>query len=229
MNLAPLIKALAPGEMTVKHRNFSLHPRKSVTCGEGGVVTTSDAELAADVDVYRNHGASVSEEIRHRGPRPYEMPEFKVFGFNYRMTALQAAVGLAQTERFNELVDARRRNAYSYLAALRGIDGIILPAEDKHERNVFWMFGLLVDDAFGCSRDELRAALAARGIETRTFFIPIHLQPIYFEQYRGQRYTVGKELCSRGMYLPSGSGLVPEEIEFVAQNIREVQKKCQVR
>ena len=83
---------------------FSLHPRKSITCGEGGVVTTDDDRLAALVDTYRNHGASVSEEVRHRGPKPYELPEFKVFGFNYRLTDVQAAIATVQLAKLDAFI-----------------------------------------------------------------------------------------------------------------------------
>ncbi|HLX06359.1 MAG TPA: DegT/DnrJ/EryC1/StrS family aminotransferase, partial [Thermoanaerobaculia bacterium] len=85
--------------------------------------------------------------------------------------------------------------------------------------NVFWMYGLLVEDDFGCSRDELRRRLARRGIETRTFFIPVHLQPIYFRRHRGERYPVAEELCRKGLYLPSGPALSAAEIDRVAREV----------
>ena len=138
------------------------------------------------------------------------------------MTNLQAAIGLAQTERLASMVESKRTNASLYENGLRGIRGLVLPSESDHEMSVFWMYGLLVDKEFGCSRDELRAALAARGIETRTFFIPIHLQPIYFAQFQGERYPVAESLCARGLYLPSGSSLTPEDIEFITATIHEV-------
>ena len=95
------------------------------------------------------------------------------------------------------------------------------PPEAAWARNVYWMYGILLDKEFGLSRDELRARLARRGIETRTFFIPMHCQPIYFDQYRGQRYPVAEDLCRRGLYLPSASSLTPDDIEVVVESIRE--------
>jgi len=89
--------------------------------------------------------------------------------------------------------------------------------------NVFWMYALLVEDAFGCSRNDLRQHLASRGIETRSMFIPVHLQPIYHDAFRGQRYPVAEELCRKGLYLPSGPSLSPEEIEYIAGAIAQVQ------
>jgi perosamine synthetase len=82
------------------------------------------------------------------------------------------------------------------------------------------MYGLLVEDEFGPSRDELRRHLAGRGIETRTFFIPMHLQPIYHADYRSERYPVAEDLCRRGLYLPSSSSLSEQDIEFVVQAVK---------
>jgi perosamine synthetase len=142
-------------------------------------------------------------------------------GFNYRMTNLQAAVGLAQTERFEELVGAKRENARYYTRLLKEVEGITSPPEEEWAENVFWMYGVLVEDGFGISRDELRRRLAKRGIETRTFFIPMHVQPVYYEIFKGQRYPVAEDLCRRGFYLPSAVSLRRREIEFVAESIAD--------
>jgi perosamine synthetase len=87
------------------------------------------------------------------------------------------------------------------------------------------MYGVVVEDAFGISRDELRQRLARRGIETRTFFIPIHLQPIYYALYEGRRYPVSEELCRRGLYLPSGATLTEAEITYVCEMVRECREE----
>src|SRR4030067_694776 len=104
------------------------------------------------------------------------------------MTNMQAAVGLAQVEQLEAFVEARRANAARYSQALRQIPGIVTPPEADWAKNVFWMYSILVEDDFGMTRDELRAYLANHGIETRTFFIPMHVQPIYFQAFKGQRY-----------------------------------------
>ncbi len=101
--------------------------------------------------------------------------------------------------------------------------GITTPPEADWAMNVYWMYGILVDEkAYGMNRDQLRRALAERGIETRTFFIPMHCQPVYFDQFRGQRFPVAEDLCRRGFYLPSASSLTRAEIERVVRTIREV-------
>jgi len=86
------------------------------------------------------------------------------------------------------------------------------------------MYGILIGDELGMTRDQLRNALAARGIETRTFFVPMHVQPIYFRDYRGERYPVAEDLCRRGLYLPSSSSLTEPEIEYVAGQILEARR-----
>jgi perosamine synthetase len=190
---------------------FSFYANKIITTGEGGMLTTNDQEIARVARRLRDHAFSQERHFWH-----------EYLGFNYRMTNLQAAVGLAQTERFETLVQVRRDNAARYHEALAAVPGLRLPGEAADTKNVFWMYGLLVEDEFGCSRDELRARLARQGIETRTFFVPIHFQPIYFARFRGQRYPVAERLCQRGLYLPSGSSLTPADIETVARAIAEV-------
>jgi perosamine synthetase len=190
--------------------SFSFYANKIITTGEGGMITTNDDELMRVARRLRDHAFSDERHFWH-----------KYLGFNYRMTNLQAAIGLAQTERLDALVEIRRTNAARYTAALSKIPGLTLPVERPWARNVYWMYGLLVKDEFGISRDELRRRLARRGIETRTFFIPIHLQPIYYDHFKGQRYPVAEELCRRGLYLPSGATLTAAEIDYVCEMVRE--------
>jgi perosamine synthetase len=187
---------------------FSFYGNKIVTTGEGGMVTTNDERLARTVRRLRDHAFSEERHFWHG-----------YLGFNYRMSNLQAAVGLAQTERLPQLVAARRRNAERYRERLEQVNGLTLPGERPDVTNVFWMYALLVEDEFGCSRDELRRRLARQGIETRTFFIPVHLQPIYFRRHRGESFPVAEELCRKGLYLPSGPALRAEEIDFVAREV----------
>lgn len=191
---------------------FSFYGNKIITTGEGGMITTNNRELARLAWNLRDHAFSTERHFWH-----------KHIGFNYRMTNLQAAVGLAQVEQLDAFVEARRSNAREYICRLHGIPGIQTPAEAEWARNVYWMFGILVDrEEYGMSRDELRKALADQGIETRTFFIPMHCQPVYWQQFYGQRYPVAERLCRDGLYLPSASSLSLSELETVAQVIRDV-------
>ena len=138
------------------------------------------------------------------------------------MTNLQAAVGLAQVEQLDDFVAARRRNAREYSCRLHEVPGLTTPPEAEWAKNVFWMYGIVVDrQAYGMSRDELRVVLADNGIETRTFFIPMHCQPVYWEAFKGERYPVAEVLCRDGLYLPSASSLTMTELEYVVDVIRE--------
>jgi perosamine synthetase len=188
---------------------FSFYANKIITTGEGGMVTTNNSELAETVRTLRDHAFSKERHFWH-----------KYIGYSFRLTNLQAAVGLAQTEQMDDFVSCRRRNAAHYSALLRDVPGLTLPVEEPWATNVYWMYGLLVEDDFGISRDELRRRLAARGIETRTFFIPMHVQPIYYADCQDERYPVAEDLCRRGLYLPSATSVSEREIEFVAEAFR---------
>ena len=193
---------------------FSFYGNKILTTGEGGMITTNDQDIARLAWNLRDHAFSSERHFWH-----------KFVGFNYRMTNLQAAVGLAQVERLDELVAARRRNAALYTSLLRDIPGIITPPEAEWAKNVFWMYGIMVErNAYGMNRDELRRVLADNGIETRTFFIPMHCQPVYWKTFKGQRFPVAERLCRDGFYLPSSSSLTVGEIERVAAVISSAQQ-----
>ena len=187
---------------------FSFYANKIITTGEGGMLTTNNRELAATARCLRDHAFSNDRHFWH-----------EYLGFSYRMTSLQAAVGLAQTEHLAELTEQRRKNAALYRESLGGVPGLSLPGERPGVRSVFWMYGLLVEDEFGRSRDDLRNLLARQGIETRTFFVPIHLQPVHFTDYDATRYPVADALCRKGMYLPSSSALTEEELHCVAEAV----------
>jgi perosamine synthetase len=190
--------------------SFSFYGNKIITTGEGGMITTNREDVARLAWNLRDHAFSTERHFWH-----------KFVGYNYRMTNLQAAIGLAQTEQLERFVAARRANAAYYTELLSRIPGVVTPPEAPWAKNVFWMYGILLNKEFGLSRDQLRTALAARSIETRTFFIPMHCQPIYFDQYRGQRFPVAEDLCRRGLYLPSASSLTREDILAVVEAIKE--------
>lgn len=189
---------------------FSFYANKIITTGEGGMITTNNEEFYRKAANLRDHAFSTERHFWH-----------KYQGFNYRMTNIQAAVGLAQVEKFDELVKRRIEHAVLYSSLLKDVKGLILPPVTQEIKNVFWMYSLMLADEFGISRDELRQRLAKRGIETRTFFIPVHLQPLYYNHYKDQKFPVAEDLCRRGLYLPSASGLTTEEIEFVCRSVKE--------
>lgn len=187
---------------------FSFYANKIITTGEGGMLTTNNKKIAEIAQILKNHAFSTERHFWH-----------KYLGFNYRLTNLQAAIGLAQIERFNLLVETRIKNARYYNTLLKDVRGITLPPETKGVKNVYWMYSILIEDDFGLTKDALRKYLAQKGIETRTFFIPIHLQPIYFQKYK-ERFPVAEELCRKGLYLPSSATLTKKDIEYIVECIK---------
>ena len=189
---------------------FSFYANKIITTGEGGMIVTNDGELAEKARLLKNLAFSKEKRFLHTN-----------LGFNYRMTNIQAAIGVAQLERVDELVEARRKNASRYNKLLKDVQGITLPVEKKWAKNVYWMYSILVEDEFAISRDELMEELEENGIETRRFFIPIHQQPMFKEWrlFEDGTFPVAEKLSEKGLYLPSGSGLKKDEIEYVVETL----------
>ncbi len=192
---------------------FSFYGNKVITTGEGGMVVTSDEGIAERARALKDLAFSREKRFLHTG-----------LGFNYRMTNIQAAIGLAQFERIDELAEMRRRNARLYNSYLKDIKGIRLPVEKEWAKNIYWMYSILIEDEYGMSRDELMAALEKKGIETRTFFIPVHEQPAFQKMglFKEENYPVAEALSRKGMYLPSSSGLKEKEIRYICNVIREI-------
>ena len=192
---------------------FSFYANKIITTGEGGMLVTDNEQFARLAWTLRDHAFSSERHFWH-----------KFIGYSYRMTNLQAAVGLAQVEQMADFVAARRANAAYYTELLKDIPGLVTPPQAAWASSVYWMYGILLQDEFGLTRDELRQGLARRGIETRTFFIPMHLQPVYYETFKGERYPVAEDFCRRGLYLPSASSLTRQEIEQVVETLRDLRR-----
>ncbi|HYN89106.1 MAG TPA: DegT/DnrJ/EryC1/StrS family aminotransferase, partial [Ardenticatenaceae bacterium] len=196
--------------------SFSFYANKIITTGEGGMITTNDERIAKLARNLRDHAFSDERHFWH-----------KYVGYNYRMTNMQAAVGLAQVEQMDDFIANRRRNAARYSRRLRKLPGLTTPPEADWATNVFWMYGLLVDaQKFGMNRDQLRAYLADRGIETRTFFIPMHLQPIYYERFGHERHPNAEHLCQTGFYLPSASSLTDDQIDYIVGVVEEAHERA---
>jgi perosamine synthetase len=184
---------------------FSFYGNKIITTGEGGILVTDNPAWAERAFFLENQG-------RKKG-NPYYHPEL---AYNYRMTNVQAAIGLAQLERIEELIAIRRRSAACYQQRLAGVTGLTLPPEASWAENVYWMYSVIIEDEFGLTRDEVRTEMEARGIETRPFFHPIHALPMY---NTGQSLPVAENLARRGLNLPSGATLTPEQIDRVCDTL----------
>jgi perosamine synthetase len=147
---------------------FSFHPRKIITTGEGGMLTTDDDDLAARAEVLRNHGASVSEEMRHAGPTPYLLPDFDELGYNYRLSDLQGAVGVVQMGRLDGLLAQRRQWAGWYAEQLADLAWLRTPVAAPGWEHSWQSYVCVVDDdAAPARRDQLMQRLADQGVATR--------------------------------------------------------------
>jgi perosamine synthetase len=191
---------------------FSFYANKLVTTGEGGMLVTDDDGLAERARLLRNL-AFEPEGRRFRHER---------LGFNFRMSALQAALGLSQVARMPEILIAKRRLAAAYHEALRDVRGVRLPPEAPWARSVFWMYGIIVEDGHGLDAATLRQRLAESGVETRPFFLGMHEQPVFSHETwaRAVNLPNTEMLARQGLYLPSGIGLTSDEVEHVVRAVR---------
>jgi dTDP-4-amino-4,6-dideoxygalactose transaminase len=146
---------------------FSFHPRKPITTGEGGMIMTNSDELAERLRRLRNHGASIPEEVRHRGSKPHELPAFDEFGFNYRMTDLQGAVGLEQLKKLEGFIEERAKWAQWYRDELDVLEWLHCPQEPEEGRHSWQSFVTRVEPDAPLTRNELMDRLHEKGISTR--------------------------------------------------------------
>jgi perosamine synthetase len=183
---------------------FSLYGNKTITTGEGGIVVTDDDDLAARVRLLKGQGMD-----------PNQRYWFLVLGFNYRMTNIQAAIGLAQLERIDEFLAKRRQVAAWYKEALTGIEWIALPIVRDYAEHGWWMFSVLIDDDGSMKRDDVIAALSVEGVDTRPFFYPIHTLPMYANCQT--ECPVAEHIAARGINLPTFVGLTEENVNYIAR------------
>ena len=194
---------------------FSFYANKLITTGEGGMVVTDDPSIAERAEYLQDLAYTAEEPYLHRE-----------VGFNYRMSNVQAAIGVGQLTKLDEFVEMRRRNARSYDERLSDVDGIRTPPEKPWARSNYWMYAITLDEAFPLDRDALMAELDDRGIGTRRFFVPMHEQPVYKRAglFENERYPVAEDIAERGLYLPSTSHLSEDEIAEVCDAIESISR-----
>ena len=204
---------------------FSFHPRKSITTGEGGMVTTDSESMAKRVDMMRNHGASIPEEVRHRGPKPYLLPEFDILGFNYRMTDLQAAVGVVQLGKLDRFIAERQQWAEYYCSALAGVDWLRMPVMPKYGQHAWQAFVTHVDpERAPRSRNEIMEILQAKGIATRPGTHAVHALTYYRERFglRPEDYPVAHNCQNQSLAIPLHNRMTREDYDYVVDALRQI-------
>jgi len=197
------------GELSV----FSFYPNKHISTGEGGMVLTDSDALAERCRSLRNLCFQKKRFVHEQ------------LGYNFRMTNLQAALGVAQLELLDEFVARKRRMGAMYQRLLAGVDGMHLPLpHTSYAENIYWVFGVVLKDAVPFDADEAMRRLGDEGVGTRPFFWPMHEQPVFRRMglFKGESYPVAERLARRGFYLPSGMALSEGQVEAVARSVRRV-------
>jgi len=191
---------------------FSFYANKLVTTGEGGMVLLRDARLAERARGLRNLCFHERRRFHH-----------EALGYNFRLTNMQAALGIAQIERIDQTLERKRAIATVYRRELRPVQGVTLPTERPGVKHVYWVFGILVDDAVGPEACELRERLAARGVDTRPFFLGMHEQPVFQRMglFKCEQFPVAERLARQGLYLPNGLSLADRQITRICQHVKE--------
>lgn len=193
---------------------FSFYANKHITTGEGGMVLTDDDTLAERCRSLRNLCFQKSQRFVH-----------EELGWNFRMSNLQAAVGIAQVEGLSAITDRKRQIGQQYSQQLKSINGIELPlAATDYAANIYWIYGVVLADDRPETAKDIIAALAQHDIGTRPFFWPMHEQPVFKSAglFEDVHCPVSEKLARRGFYLPSGTALTDEDLETVARTLKEV-------
>jgi perosamine synthetase len=185
---------------------FSFYGNKIITTGEGGMCLTNDGDLAEKMRILRDHGMNPNRRYWHDR-----------IGFNYRMTNIQGAIGVAQLEKLDKYVEKKREIAELYKKELKNFEDrgfLRLHPEMNWAKCVYWIYSILIEDRFDGSRDELMEKLSRKGIETRPFFYPMHVMPSY---KNNDVFCVAEQISRKGINLPSGIGLVKEDVKRIVQ------------
>lgn len=192
---------------------FSFYANKLITTGEGGMVLTDDPLLAEKARSMRNLCFQPQRRFLHES-----------LGFNFRLTNLQAALGLPQVDRLEAIVKRKRWMATEYHRRLASVPTLQRPVEEPWARNVYWMYGIVLAEDARCDARRFAAELRAHGVDTRPFFLGMHEQPAFHERglFLGECHPVSEKLARQGVYLPSGVSLSEEQLSQVCDTVSTV-------
>ena len=195
---------------------FSFYPNKHITTGEGGMIVTDDEQLAERCYSLRNLCFQPQNRFVH-----------EELGWNFRLSNLQAALGVAQLERLDEFVERKRHIGQLYTKLLSDIPGLQLPLpQTNYATNIYWVYGIVLNDNLPFDAKEAMRRLGEQKIGTRPFFWPMHEQPVFQKMglFKDELYPVAEKIARRGFYLPSGLALIEEQVKRVVQAVVEVLK-----
>jgi len=204
---------------------FSFHPRKSVTTGEGGMLTTNDKALGEVMDKLRNHGASISEEQRHHGPQPYILPAFEMVGYNYRMTDLQGAMGVVQLGKLDKFIDERDKWARFYQDELKEVKWLSTPKVPDGFKHGWQSFVTLVDENIApYKRNAIMQILLDKGISTRPGTHAVHMLDVYAKMYslKPEDYPNAEAANNFTIALPLHNRMSVEDYAFIVETIKSI-------
>ncbi len=202
---------------------FSFHPRKSVTCGEGGMLTTNDEAMAAHLDMLRNHGGSISEEQRHLGAKPYLLAAYDIIGYNYRMTDLQGAVGFVQLKKLMGFIDERNHWARYYNEKLNQIKWLRTPVVPEGYKHGWQSYVTLVDEKIApLGRNEMMELLQQKGISTRPGTHAVHMLGAYVNRYnfKPDDFPKAYEADRYSMAIPLHNKMVKEDYDYIIKALK---------
>lgn len=204
---------------------FSFHPRKSITTGEGGMITTNDDGIAARVNVLRNHGASISEEQRHVGNKPWMLAEYNDFGFNYRMTDLQGAIGLVQLKKMSGFIEERNEWANFYQNELKAIKWLQTPVVPDGFTHGWQSYVIIInEDIAPLKRNELMEYLQTKGISTRPGTHAVHMLGYYKNifGFTPSSYPNSFAANEYSMAIPLHNCMSKEDYLYIAEGLKNI-------
>jgi perosamine synthetase len=200
---------------------FSFHPRKVITTGDGGMITTSRQDYADRLRLLRQHGMSISDRARH-GASQLIFEEHLEVGYNYRMTDIQASIGTRQLEKLDWIVNHRREIARQYNDAFRSLPSVVVPEEAPGYHTNYQSYSLYLKASAPLSRNDLMSYLLDRGISTRRGIMTSHREKAYADHCRNVSLPVSEELSDRSIILPLYVGMTGHEISAVIDTVRSV-------
>ncbi|MBK6861728.1 MAG: DegT/DnrJ/EryC1/StrS family aminotransferase [Saprospiraceae bacterium] len=204
---------------------FSFHPRKSITTGEGGMITTNNDDYAEIIKKLRNHGASISEEQRHKGPKPYILPNFDLIGYNYRMTDIQGAIGLVQLKKLLTFIETRNKWAHYYSNLLNEINWLTTPEQLTNYKHGWQSYVLLINpNNSPISRNDFMELLQSKGIATRPGTHAVHMLNFYKSKYKINEndFPNSKIADQQSVALPLHNLMTQDDFDYIINTIKNI-------